>query len=185
MDPTHFTLRAARADDAARIAAIHCASWRDTYAKVLSPEFLAGPIEHDRSALWHAQLSAPDEARLVLVAESAATGTAAFLSAYRDAEAPWGSLIENLHVSPPLRGLGLGEQLLRAAAQALSVQARAAGLYLWVFEANQAGLRFYQRLGGQVVEQSHSQLAAARGATVLRVHWPDLKDLQAPPGAPR
>jgi len=177
MDQT-FTLRPARADDAPRIAAIHCASWRDTYSNVLSPEFLAGPIEQDRSELWAARLAAPDEARQVLVGESPTSGAAAFLSAYRDADAQWGSLIENLHVSPELRGQRIGERLIRAAASALATQAKAPGMYLWVFEANQAGLRFYQRLGGEVVERSTSKLAEANGATILRVAWPSLNALR-------
>lgn len=172
-----LTLRPARADDALGIAAIHCASWRDTYSNVLSPEFLAGPIEQNRSELWAARLAAPDEARQVLVAESPSTGPAAFLSAYRDADARWGSLIENLHVSPALRGKRIGERLIRTAATALAAQARATGVFLWVFEANQAGLRFYQHLGGTVVERSSSQLPQARGATVLRVVWPTVADL--------
>jgi len=114
----------------------------------------------------------------VLVAESPSTGPAAFLSAYRDADAQWGSLIENLHVSPALRGQKIGERLIRAAASALAAQAKAAGVYLWVFEANQAGLRFYQRLGGEVVERSTSKLAEANGATILRVAWPALDALR-------
>ena len=151
---TRTALRPARADDAPRIAAIHCASWRDTYSNVLSPEFLTGPIEQNRSELWAARLAAPDETRQVLVAESPSTGPAAFLSAYCDADAQWGSLIENLHVSPALRGQKIGERLIRSAASALAAKAKAAGVYLWVFEANQAGLRFYRRLGGEVVERS-------------------------------
>ena len=47
------------------------------------------------------------------------------------------------------------------------------GVHLWVFEANEAGLRFYERLGGKVVERDTSRIPAARGATVLRLHWPD------------
>lgn len=178
MDQSLITIRPAQARDAPGIAAIHCASWRDTYSNVLSPEFLAGPIEQNRSELWSARLAAPDEARQVLVAESPATGPAAFLSAYRDADAQWGSLIENLHVSLVLRGQGIGERLIRAAATALAAQAGGAGVYLWVFEANQGGLRFYQRLGGQVVERSISKLAEAHGATVLRVFWPSLEALR-------
>lgn len=47
------------------------------------------------------------------------------------------------------------------------------GIHLWVFEANEAGLRFYERLGGKIVERDSSRIPAARGATVLRLHWPD------------
>jgi hypothetical protein len=41
-----------------------------------------------------------------------------------------------------------------------------------VFEANVAALRFYIRLGGRVVETKTSEIPAAGGKAVLRVHWP-------------
>jgi hypothetical protein len=47
------------------------------------------------------------------------------------------------------------------------------GIHLWVFEANQAGLRFYERLGGTVVEQDTSPIPEAKGAVILRLYWPD------------
>ncbi len=43
-----ITYRAARVADAATIAAIHIASWRDAYADIFDPDYLAGPIEGDR-----------------------------------------------------------------------------------------------------------------------------------------
>ena len=43
-----------------------------------------------------------------------------------------------------------------------------------MFEANEAGLRFYLRLGGSVVEEDKSSIPAAKDKTVLRVHWPTL-----------
>src|SRR6185437_12847776 len=42
-------IRPATEEDAALIAAIHAASWRDANAHILAPEFLNGPIEADRS----------------------------------------------------------------------------------------------------------------------------------------
>lgn len=61
---------------------------------------------------------------------------------------------------------------MRAAARSMSVEAKTSGLHLWVFEANEAGLRFYNRLGGEVVERDVSQIPAANRAPVLRVFWP-------------
>jgi hypothetical protein len=48
-----------------------------------------------------------------------------------------------------------------------------------VYEANAAALRFYLRLGGEVVERGASQMAASRGAAILRVFWPDMAVLAA------
>lgn len=166
-------IRLASVEDVAQIATIHCASWRDAYADVLDPDYLAGLIEDDRRSLWLKRMAMPADSQTVLVADTPLMGLAAFLCAYRDNDSRWGSLIDNLHVLPHLRGRHVGEQLMRAAALAIRGEVVTAGLYLWVFESNQAGLRFYQRLGGQVVERGVSELAAAKGAPVLRVFWPD------------
>jgi len=167
-------IREADAADAATIAAIHCASWRDAYANVLDPAYLRGPIEGERQSFWSARFAEADPARTVFLA---AAPPAAFMCVYRDLDAVWGSLVDNLHVLPELRGRGVGERLMRTAARHLAGQAQRAGLHLWVFEANRDGLRFYRRLGGEVADRNVSRIPAARGATVLRVVWPDVAAL--------
>jgi hypothetical protein len=51
------TIRSAIEADAADIAAIHSASWRDAYAGILSPDFLNGDIEQDRLRVWSQRLA--------------------------------------------------------------------------------------------------------------------------------
>jgi ribosomal protein S18 acetylase RimI-like enzyme len=77
-------------------------------------------------------------------------------------------------VLPRHRGQGVGEKLLQSMVAQLAARVSDAGLHLWVFEANRAALRFYERLGGRVVEQKTSEIPAAGGKAVLRVHWPQL-----------
>jgi ribosomal protein S18 acetylase RimI-like enzyme len=171
---TGVTYRAAQRSDAAVIAAIHVASWRDAYRSILEPDFLAGPIEEDRLSLWTKRLNGPSPALLVEVADDSDQRSIGFISAYRDHDPQWGSMVDNLHVLPEMRGQKIGEELLRTAARRLEAQGARGGLHLWVFEINEAGLRFYQRLGGQVVERDTSRIPAAKGKTVLRVYWPVL-----------
>jgi ribosomal protein S18 acetylase RimI-like enzyme len=170
-------IRPATVRDAALIAAIHAASWRDAYAQILAPEFLSGSIEADRLAVWSERLAHPPAAQLVSVASDASGLVQAFICGYCDADPIWGSLVDNLHVRPEARGQGIGEQVLRDVARQLLARASSAGLHLWVFEANTAGLRFYKRLGGRVVGKEVSELPAAGGKTVLRVHWPALDQI--------
>ena len=169
-----ISVRHATPADASQIAAIHCASWREAYSSVLDEAFLAGPIEEDRRALWSDRLQKPDQARITLLADVAQAAPAAFVCGYRDLDPVWGSCINNLHVLPALRGKGIGEHLMRSAARALAAEAKTVGVHVWTFEANQAALRFYRRLGGQVVERGTSQIPAAKGATILRLFWPTL-----------
>ncbi|WP_298190579.1 GNAT family N-acetyltransferase [Novosphingobium sp.] len=164
--PEPPAIRPADAADAGRIAALHCESWRDAYAQVLDPAFLAGPIEADRRALWAERLGAPAPAQGVLLAETPGHETAGFICFFRDNDPRWGTLIDNLHVDPALRGRGIGERLIRAA---VATFAPDRPFHLWVFEANAAGVRFYLRLGGTIVERGIDDKPAARGAPHLRI----------------
>jgi ribosomal protein S18 acetylase RimI-like enzyme len=177
MGPHHqagVVLRPATEADAVSIAAIHAASWRDAYAHILAPEFLNGGIEADRLTVWSQRLRDSPPSQLVNIACDSTGRALAFICCYCDADPVWGSLLDNLHVLPQARGQGIGEQLFRAAAGQLAAQNSSSGLHLWVFEANVDGLRFYKRLGGRVVGRENSQIPAAGGKAVLRVHWPTL-----------
>jgi ribosomal protein S18 acetylase RimI-like enzyme len=169
-----IVIRPATEADVAIIAEIHAASWRDAYAHILAPEFLSGCIETDWLAVWSQRLRDSPPTQLVNVAFDPTGHAQAFVCGYSDFDTAWGSLVDNLHVRPQARGRGIGEQLFRSVVGELLAKASSSGLHLWVFEANVAGLRFYERLGGRVVERGRSKIPAAGGKTVLRVHWPTI-----------
>lgn len=174
---TDIVIRPATEADAATVAAIHVASWRDAYVDILSAEYLSGPIEEDRLAVWSERLRERPPSQLVDVACDSSGRALGFVCGYRDHDPRWGGLIDNLHVLPQTRGQGVGERLLRGAAKKLAATGADTGLHLWVFEANIAALRFYQRLGGRVVEKDSAHMPAAGGKPVLRVHWPTLAEM--------
>jgi ribosomal protein S18 acetylase RimI-like enzyme len=174
---TDVIIRPATEADAAAVAAIHVASWRDAYADILSADYLNGPIESDRLALWSERFRDASPSQLVDIACDPTGQLFGFVCGYRDCDPRWGSLVDNLHVLPGARGQGVGERLLRGAAGRFAAQGSRLGLHLWVFEANVAALRFYQRHGGRVVETNQSHMPAAGGKPVLRVHWPSLAQL--------
>jgi len=165
-------LRPAAERDAHLIAAIHVASWRETYATTLSPDFLSGPIEVELLDLWIMRLRDPVPGQVVQVAENEDGAGIGFICAFCNADSEWGSIIDNLHVIQNWRGHGVGARLLRSTASLLESRGAPGGLYLWVFSSNGAALRFYERLGGKVVGQDVSSIPAANGSRVLRVHWP-------------
>ena len=108
-----IAIRPATEVDAANIAAIHAASWRDAYANILAPEFLSGCIEADRLAVWSRRLRERPPNQFVNVALDSTRRAQAFACSYRDFDPVWGSLLDNLHVVPQARGQGIGELLLR------------------------------------------------------------------------
>lgn len=170
-------IREAEIDDTGTVAAIHCASWKSAYAGILEQPFLDGPIESDRESLWHDRLANPQAEQMVLVAEEAPLQPVGFLCAVGGVDQHWGSLIDNIHVLPSHRGQGSGARMMRYGATQLASRYPGMGIHLWVFEANKAVLRFYERLGGKVVERDTARIPAARGATVLRLHWPEPYEL--------
>ncbi|MET4122017.1 ribosomal protein S18 acetylase RimI-like enzyme [Bradyrhizobium sp. JR1.5] len=170
-------IRCGNKADVAQIATIHVASWRDTYARILDPKFLSDEIEACQFALWSARLCDRGVNQLVDVALGTSGRILGFICCYREFSPVWGSLVDNLHVVAEARAQGIGEKLFRSVVGQLSETNSKLGLYLWVFEANEAGLRFYKRLGGRVVEKRGAELPAARGKAVLRVHWATLSQI--------
>jgi ribosomal protein S18 acetylase RimI-like enzyme len=165
-----ISIRSACAADAEAIAALHCESWRDAYRDVLDPAYLAGPIEEDRRTVWADRLAQPSASQRVLLAQTPEHALAGFVCLFRESDPRWGSLIDNLHVRPALRGRQIGERLLHAAVAELEPDQP---FHLWAFEANTAGIRFYQRLGAVAAERVLDDMPAARGAPILRMVWPN------------
>ncbi len=172
-------IRPANTEDLTAIAALHAASWRDAYAQILDPAFLAGPIDQDRLRVWTERLGAERAGQGVFVAEQDGE-TIGFVCVFANDDPVFGAKVDNLHVRPGYRGGGLGQRLLRHAARWASESDPATGLYLWVFEANHGGRRFYARLGGQEGERAASGMPSAADKPALRVVWPVAAALAQP-----
>ena len=170
-------LRDATAADIPAIAALHVANWRDAYANVLDPAYLAGPIEADRLAAWTAKLTDSIAAQEVVVAEDGSGGIVGFACLYHANHPRWGGFVENLHSAAVVRGRGVGKALLQEAARRTVVRDPAAGMWLWVYESNTPARGFYTALGGEIVERVPSDWEPARGAMRLRCHWPSAASL--------
>ena len=140
------TYRPIVAPDATTIARIHATSWRSAYRGILPDEYLDDDIDADRLTYWRRRLSAPAERDVGVLAlqDGAPVG---FGFAVRDDDEHWGSMLDNLHVLPEHKGHGLGRSLMRELVAQLAEAGTAAGLYLWVYEANAGACRFYERLG--------------------------------------
>ncbi|SFK74238.1 GNAT family N-acetyltransferase [Falsiroseomonas stagni] len=161
-------MRAAGPADAAAIAGLLAASWRDAYAALLPPALLAG--KRDRLLPeWQALLAAPPG--IIRVAEEAGVlhGMAALWLRGEDA------YLDSLHVAPSGRGGGLGRRLLAEAMwEAVAAGARRASLR--VIEGNDGAIRFYTRLGGRVGAPEAGEVAG-HPVRLLRLHFDDLSAL--------
>lgn len=172
-------LRSARAADAAAIAALHVASWRDAYRGILDPAFLAGPVEQALEEHWQAAL-ATRRRHVVVMLATAGREVAGFVAAMREGAR---CHVDNLHVRPGMRGAGIGRALLGFAAKRLADQG-AESADLWVFAGNAGAIRFYTGLGAElgpeVERESFGQMVQERQA-----RWPVIGALVAACATPK
>jgi ribosomal protein S18 acetylase RimI-like enzyme len=144
--------RKANLTDAANIAHLHVESWRNTYRGMLSDAYLDNTVFAERMEHWQKRFDAPTENQYVLVAEKGGE-LAGFACVYGADDAKWGSLIDNLHIRPDLKGQGIGKQLIQKAFDWARENYPQQGVYLWVFEENHAARGFYESLDGKNVER--------------------------------
>ena len=161
-------LRVAQAADAAAVASLHAASWRDAYRGVLDDAFLDGPLHEAMARHWQERLALPRPAEPVILAVLAGE-PAGFVAVLRDGPS---AQVDNLHVRPGLRGAGIGRLLLHEAASRLRRRG-CTSAWLSVFARNLDGIRFYRALGGVLGPEEPGE---TMGQAVLerRCTWPDI-----------
>lgn len=167
-----ISLRPVISSDARLLAELHIESWRVAYRGLLRDEYLDGPIEPERVAVWSERLRAPAPTHFGFVAEhhGQAVGFAFLFGAH---DPRWGTLLDNLHVRPALRGGGIGRALIEASAQETARRHPGAPLHLFVYEGNESARAFYARMGGREVERRIKEQPGGGLLAEWRVVWND------------
>ena len=123
---------------------------------------------------WTANLSgtgrdvALSDKDFVLVDESENGDVAGFILVWGE-ETPY---IESLHVEPGRRSGGVGDRLMRAAAEELQSRGFSTA-HLWVMTGNPRARAFYERLGGRVTGEEPRDIFGYK-ALNYKVEWSDL-----------
>jgi ribosomal protein S18 acetylase RimI-like enzyme len=169
-----LTIRTAGTSDAAAIAMLHTASWREVYRGILPDAYLDHEIVEDRRRYWAEALAAP-AVGLVLVA-CRGGAPSGFIAVTRGGEPGYDAVIDSLHVAATWRGTGLGPRLMGQAVGIL-LAGGASSVCLRVFDANAAAIRFYRRLGGRVDGTGIDGFAGANMPDT-RFGWRDLTALR-------
>jgi GNAT superfamily N-acetyltransferase len=138
---------------------------------MLPDAFLDGPLEADRLRLWRERAALPSDQRPVVLTARLDGALVGFACALPGADARWGALLDNLHVSPELRGHGVGARLFEMARRKPYPAGANARLYLWVLEANAGARRFYERQGGVPADHVIRDVVPGVTAAEIRYVW--------------
>lgn len=149
--------------------ALHLASWRTAYVGYLPDDFLKEPVAEYMDHVWSKPMAAPD-AGWVAIEDGEVIGFAVVRT--RNADGP---LLENLHVSPNLRGGGVGRALIVALASQLSADGYDQ-LWLTVLAANTRARSAYVRWGG-VESDPFTDQVGGHSVPVVAVRWDNLDRL--------
>lgn len=153
------------------IAALQAESWRSAYRGILPGSYLDGPILRERETHWrNLMFSASEKRRGVFLAKDC-SALLGFVCVLLDEEPAWGARLDNIHVRPAYKGRGTGRLLFRSAAEWVSTCEPYWPMHLFVFEANHPARRFYEALGGKVVEQYAQKTPAGVVVPSLRFLW--------------
>src|SRR4029453_3330073 len=141
MDRGEIAIRPIVAADADNVAALHAMSWRDAYRGMLRDEYLDADIVGDRRQVWSGRLGDPVDSEFGFIAEAAGNAVG-FVFLRGRADDVWGTLVDNLHVLPALKGRSIGRRLLEAAALDTGRRYPAGRVLRFGFEGNVAPRRF-------------------------------------------
>jgi ribosomal protein S18 acetylase RimI-like enzyme len=168
-----MTYRKAKPNEAEAIATLHAQSWQVAYKGILSDAFLKDEVLDNRLKVWQNRFDNPPNNVFICVAAEE-NDLKGFVCVYGNDDEQWGSLIDNLHVLPNLKGQGIGKKLMQKAATWASKNYPNAGLYLWVYEENHAARQFYERMGGENVESEFYENPDGSSSYIIRYAWRNL-----------
>lgn len=172
-------IRDATLADAPALAALFVEVWRDEYASHL-PEAVGSRSLAESETNWRRTLDrAKSESHdpTVLVAGEGPLGLV--VAVLEAAEWPGAAEVTLVQVARSSRRCGLGEALMREAADRLRREG-AEALIVRVLEVNEAARRFYEALGGKlspIVRQVDESGVAFAERTYL---WPEIGRLAGP-----
>ena len=153
MVSTVVTLRRARADDPAEIAAVHDCAWREAYRGVIPGRELERMIARRGPRWWGAAVARGASIAVVDFDESVAGYVSYGRNRLPGREA--GEIFE-LYLAPEFQGLGFGRQLFAAAAKDLAAHGFDECV-VWALADNERALAFYAHLGGRIAHRTQER----------------------------
>lgn len=152
-----IAIRTANPGDAMGLARVHDESWRFAYRGVLPGAELERMIAK-RGPQWWEEAVRRGVPMLVLHGDGEVQGYVTY-GASRMRNLPYRAEIYELYIQPEYAGMGFGRRMFRTVQQRLARRGHHA-LIVWCLADNDAGCRFYQRIGGRRVAEAREQFSS-------------------------
>ena len=171
-------IREARPADAAAVARVQVETWHTTFRGTLPEDYLAGITLEERTPRWEEELNDPARASLVFVAEAGDGRVVGFASCgpEREGDAEFGGELYAIYILEDFQRAGLGRALTLAAVERLAASGFRSVL-VRALEVNDAGRRFYEKLGGRLVRDG-SVTRGPHTFPTVGYGWPDINGLR-------
>ena len=171
-------IREARPTDADAIARVQVETWHTTFRDSLPRDFLAGITLEARRPRWDEELNQTARTSFVFVAETDDGRVVGFASCgpERDGDAEFDGEFYAVYILEDFQRARVGHALTLAVVERL-IAAGFRSMLVWALEVNDAGRRFYEKLGGRLVRTG----SVARGPhtfPTVGYGWPDITALR-------
>jgi ribosomal protein S18 acetylase RimI-like enzyme len=169
----NINYRIATPNDATAIAMLHARSWQENYRGSWTDQFLDHEVIPNRLEVWGKRFATTNDQQYVLVAidQDLICG---FACTYLDHDPQWGAFMDNLHVSSSYKRKGIGQVLMQMSAEKVLQYNPSSKFYLWVLEANEAAIKFYEKNGGTRVEKIMYNNPDGGQSPIYRYVWENL-----------
>jgi len=154
-----MNVRPAIPADAAEVARVHVASFRDAHAGLLPEDFLQALSVDAREEMWHRMLTERADTHFLFVAVEGERIIGFTAGGPAAAEPPgYCGLIFTIYLLPEAQGQGAGRSLLERTLQEFQ-QRECLRVILWVLKENAKARGFYEHMGGQLVDEKQEAFA--------------------------
>lgn len=153
MEIKSIHIRVANPTDAEQIAFVHIDSWRTTYRRILTDNFLDKMNLKERTNYWSKILTNKSES--VFVADNgkvigfAAAGESSNKKCFD-------CILYAIYILQQYQKNNIGRQLLRATVKYLQTNGHKS-MYVWVLQDNNSKT-FYERLGGEIIDKKEIEI---------------------------